>query len=173
VAGACRTRTYQSPCDDLSDFEDRASHQARTLPCQGKLLFYGAFFSPIPSRAVFGDPLPGHTSQPSSLANLLTAPNANALFRLQRRGRIAPLANPGSRDEPIAISCGIAPRSLIVYCFLSPSVERSSASNCGRSFAGCPSSWLAQSRCGRCTRGRRACYSPGCTATALHRRGAA
>ena len=32
LAGACRNRTYQSPCDDLSDFEDRASHQTRTLP---------------------------------------------------------------------------------------------------------------------------------------------
>ncbi len=32
VAGACRNRTYQSPCGDLSDFEDRAGHQTRTLP---------------------------------------------------------------------------------------------------------------------------------------------
>jgi hypothetical protein len=32
LAGACRNRTYQSPCDDLIDFEDRASHQTRTLP---------------------------------------------------------------------------------------------------------------------------------------------
>jgi hypothetical protein len=40
LAGACRNRTYQSPCDDLSDFEDRASHQTRTLPRQLKALFY-------------------------------------------------------------------------------------------------------------------------------------
>ena len=25
VAGACRNRTYQSPCDDLSDFEVRGA----------------------------------------------------------------------------------------------------------------------------------------------------
>jgi hypothetical protein len=32
VAGACRNRTYQPPCDGLSGFEDRAGHQTRTLP---------------------------------------------------------------------------------------------------------------------------------------------
>jgi len=46
VAGACRNRTYQSPCDDLSDFEDRASHQTRTLPRWRKASFCIAF--PIP-----------------------------------------------------------------------------------------------------------------------------
>ncbi len=32
VAGKCRNRTYQPPCEGLSGFEDRAGHQTRTLP---------------------------------------------------------------------------------------------------------------------------------------------
>ena len=32
LAGTCRNRTDQSPCDDLTSFEDWASHQTRTLP---------------------------------------------------------------------------------------------------------------------------------------------
>ena len=33
MAGTCRNRTYQPPCDGLSGFEDRANHQIRTFPC--------------------------------------------------------------------------------------------------------------------------------------------
>ncbi len=32
LAGKCRNRTYQPPCEGLSGFEDRARHQSRTLP---------------------------------------------------------------------------------------------------------------------------------------------
>jgi hypothetical protein len=32
VAGACRNRTYQPPCEGLNSFEDCAGHQTRTLP---------------------------------------------------------------------------------------------------------------------------------------------
>ena len=113
------------------------------------------------------------TSQPFSLANLLQRGTPTHFFACDAEVGSPRSLIPALEASPVAISCGIASHSLILHCFLSPSVERSSASNCGRSFAGCPSSWLAQSRCGRCTRGRRACYSPGCTATALHRRGAA
>src|ERR1700690_948406 len=38
LAGKCRNRTYQPPCEGLSGFEDRASHQTRTLPCWRKPL---------------------------------------------------------------------------------------------------------------------------------------
>jgi len=34
MAGKCRNRTYQPPCEGLSGFEDRARHQSRTLPCE-------------------------------------------------------------------------------------------------------------------------------------------
>ena len=45
LAGACRNRTYQPPCDGLSDFEDRANHQIRTLPRWRKALFHKRFQS--------------------------------------------------------------------------------------------------------------------------------
>ena len=32
MAGKCRNRTYQPPCEGLNGFEDRANHQIRTLP---------------------------------------------------------------------------------------------------------------------------------------------
>jgi hypothetical protein len=38
LAGTCRNRTYQPPCDGLSGFEDRAGHQTRTLPCAREVL---------------------------------------------------------------------------------------------------------------------------------------
>ena len=38
LAGKCRNRTYQSPCEDLSGFEDRADHQIRTLPCSTQVI---------------------------------------------------------------------------------------------------------------------------------------
>lgn len=41
LARACRNRTYQPPYDGLSDFEDRANHQIRTLPCAKKSLRLG------------------------------------------------------------------------------------------------------------------------------------
>jgi hypothetical protein len=44
LAGACRNRTYQSPCDDLSGFEDRANHQIRTLPRLRNVLILQGFW---------------------------------------------------------------------------------------------------------------------------------
>ena len=69
AAGECRNRTYQPPCEGLSGFEDRASHQTRTLPRRRKGLCHKAsrvtsseaddprraFWSPLGHIGVCGD----------------------------------------------------------------------------------------------------------------------
>ena len=54
VAGACRNRTYQSPCGDLSDFEDRAGHQTRTLPRMRNTIYMEAFRLTCAARGYAG-----------------------------------------------------------------------------------------------------------------------
>ena len=51
MAGKCRNRTYQPPCEGLNGFEDRANHQIRTLPFAGKALWHIGLRRTSTSRA--------------------------------------------------------------------------------------------------------------------------
>jgi len=58
LAGKCRNRTYQPPCEGLSDFEDRANHQIRTLPSADAFAKAIQILDESTSRALGGgDPL--------------------------------------------------------------------------------------------------------------------
>src|SRR5665213_1637774 len=55
LAGTCRNRTDQPPCDGLTSFEDWASHQTRTLPCATKSVFRVRRESLVALALLFGD----------------------------------------------------------------------------------------------------------------------